>query len=390
MRLFISAGEPSGDLHGANLVRSLRRLHPDMACSGLGGTQMTEAGCDLLYPLAQHPFIGIVKVLGSVPFFIRLLYQVDHHFRTRRPDAVVLIDNPGFNWWVARVARDRRIPVYYFVPPQIWAWAQWRVRKMRDLVDHVLCTLPFEEPWYRKRHVPVSYIGHPYFDELPRQRLDPLFLESQRQRPGTIVGILPGSRGQELECCVPSLVRAAQIIHQRRPNVRFLVACYKSAHERQIKAQVRGLPLPIEVHSGRTPEIIELAHSCLAVSGSVGLELLYRQRPSVVMYRQTRFNLFLAFFLKKSKYISIVNLLAGQELYPEFLSHECRAPQMAEQILNWLDNRQAYESLRDELQELRARVTIPGACDRAAEYLLDRLGLIPVSRHAEPRAQRAA
>ncbi len=375
MRLFISAGEPSGDLHGGNLVRALRRLDPGVECAGFGGDQMTEAGCDLLFPLAQHPFIGAIKVLGSVPFFIRLLYRADHYFRTKRPDAVVLIDNPGFHWWLARVARDRRIPVYYFVPPQIWAWAQWRVRKMRNLVDHLLCTLPFEEPWYQKRKVPVTYIGHPYFDELPRQRLDPSFLEAQRQRPGTIVGILPGSRGQELECCVPSLVRAAQIIHQRRPNVRFLVACYKQAHEREIKARVRGLPIPMEVHSGRTPEIIELAHSCLAVSGSVGLELLYRQRPTVVMYRQTRFNLFLAFLLKKAKYISIVNLLAGQELYPEHLSHDCRAPQMAEQILGWLDNREAYESLRRELKKLCDRAAIPGACNRAAEFLLDQLGV---------------
>lgn len=178
-------------------------------------------------------------------------------------------------------------------------------------------------------------------------------------------------------CC------AAQLIHQRRPNVRFLVACYKSAHEREIKAQVRTLPVPIEVHSGRTPEIINLAHSCLAVSGSVGLELLYQKRPSVVMYRQTRFNLFLAFCLKKSKHISIVNLLAGRELYPEHLSHECRAPQMAEQVLHWLTNRSDYEALREELSELCNRVAIPGACDRAAEFLMARLGAVPGRiRHA--------
>ncbi len=374
MRLFLSAGEPSGDLHGGNLVRSLRRLCPDIQCTGLGGDRMIEAGCQLLYPLAQHPFIGTVEVLASVPFYFRLLHQIDYHLRTTRPDAVVLIDNPGFNWWVAGVARDRLIPVYYFVAPQIWGWAQWRVRKMRRLVDHVLCTLPFEEKWYQKHHVPVSYVGHPYFDELPAQRLDGTFLAGQRGRPGTIVGLLPGSRGQELELCVPSLLRTAEIIHQRRPHVRFLTACYKPAHEREIKAKVRGLGVPIEVHSGRTPEIIHLAHSCLAVSGSVGLELLYRQRPSVVMYRQTPFNLFLASFLKKSKYISLVNLLANRQLYPEFLSHDCQAVPMAEQIVSWLDHRSEYESLRGELKSLCDRVAIPGACERAAGFLLDRVG----------------
>lgn len=110
MRLFLSAGEPSGDLHGGNLIRSLRRLCPEMECAGLGGDRMTEAGCDLLYPLAQHPFIGAIRVLGSVPFFIRLLYRIDHYLRTRRPQAVVLIDNPGLNWWVARVARIGAFP----------------------------------------------------------------------------------------------------------------------------------------------------------------------------------------------------------------------------------------------------------------------------------------
>lgn len=374
MRLFISAGEPSGDLHGGNLVRALERLHPGVECTGFGGEHMAAAGCQLLYPLAQHAVIGTFRVLGSVPFYFNRVHQADHYFRTQRPDAVVLIDYPGFHWWLAACARDRRIPVYYFVPPQIWAWARWRVRKMRRLARHVFCTLPFEEEWYRKNHVPVQFVGHPYFDELRRQQLDSTFLAAQQSRPGTIVGLLPGSRNQELECNVPSLLRAASLIHARRPHVRFLVACLKPAHERTIKAQTRGLNVPIEVHSGRTPEIIELSHSCLSVSGSVSLELLYRGKPSVVMYRQYAVNLFLAFWLKQSRYISLVNLLAGRELYPEYLSWRCKAEQMAGHILHWLDHEDAYESLCDQLKGLREQVAIPGACTRTAEAILELLG----------------
>jgi lipid-A-disaccharide synthase len=374
MRLFISAGEPSGDLHGGNLVRALRRLHPGVECSGFGGEHLAAAGCDVLYPLAQHAVIGAVRVLGSIPFYFNRVHQADHYFRTQRPDAVVLIDYPGFHWWLAGCARDRRIPVYYFVPPQIWAWARWRVRKMRRLANHVLCSLAFEEPWYRKNHVPVSYVGHPYFDELRRQRLDPAFLAAQRSRPGTVVGLLPGSRNQELECNVPSLLRAASLIHARRPHVRFLVACLRPAHEREVKARARGLNVPIEVHSGRTPEIIELSHSCLSVSGSVSLELLHRGKPAVVMYRQYAFNLFLAFWLKQSRYISLVNLLADRELYPEYLSWSCKAEQMAGHVLHWLDDHEAYEGLCGELKALRDRVSIPGACERAAGTILELLG----------------
>ena len=161
MRLFISAGEPSGDLHGGNLVRSLRTLQPGIECSGFGGEHMAEAGCQLVYPLAQQAVLGIFSVLGSVPFYFNRIKQADHYFRTKRPDAVVLIDYPGFHWWMARRAHQHGIPVYYFVPPQLWAWAGWRVKKMRRFVDYVLCSLPFEKEWYRQRDVSAHYVGHP-------------------------------------------------------------------------------------------------------------------------------------------------------------------------------------------------------------------------------------
>src|SRR5262249_7138344 len=163
---FLSAGEPSGDLHGANLVRTLRRLRPDIECIGFGGEQMERAGCRLLYPLCQLAVMWFLRVLLNAHVFVKLLLQADRHFRRQRPDAVVLIDYPGFNWWIARRAHFHGIPVFYFVPPQLWGWAGWRVAKMRRFVDHVLCTLPFERQWYHERGVQAHYVGPPYFDEL--------------------------------------------------------------------------------------------------------------------------------------------------------------------------------------------------------------------------------
>jgi lipid-A-disaccharide synthase len=151
MHLFFSAGEPSGDLHGANSIRELRKLDPGVVASGFGGERMRAAGCQLVYPLCDMAVMGLGPVLRSLPRFVGLLRTADQFFGAQRPDAVVLIDYPGFNWWVARKARAHGIPVFYFVPPQIWGWASWRVRKMRRLVDQVLCTLPFEEEWYRAR-----------------------------------------------------------------------------------------------------------------------------------------------------------------------------------------------------------------------------------------------
>jgi lipid-A-disaccharide synthase len=371
MRVFVSAGEPSGDLHGANLVRALREQRPQLELSGFGGDRMAEAGCSLLYPLAEHAVVGLTQAAASLPLVWRTLSLADRHFREHRPDAVVVIDNPGFHWWLARTARKHGIPVIYFVAPQLWAWGAWRVAKMRRLIDQVFCTLPFEQAWYESRGVKARYIGHPYFDELRAQQLDAAFMAEQRAKPGIIVGLLPGSRRQELENNPPSMLRAAELIHAKRPDARFLVACLKDEHRVRVESLLHGRNLPVEVYAGRTPEIIELAHSTISVSGSVGLELLYRAKPSVVMFRVARLGMVLAFVLKKVPYISLVNLLASRELFPEFLSFHCQAEAMAGHVLRWLDNEAAYDALRGELIALRDRVAEPGACERAARRVLE-------------------
>jgi lipid-A-disaccharide synthase len=370
MRIFLSAGEPSGDLHGSNLSVALRRARPDLECVGFGGDRMEAAGCRLIYPLCRLAVMGFSRVLANAAAFARLLRQADAFFREQRPDAVVLIDFPGFHWWLARRAKAHGIPVFYFVPPQLWAWAGWRVKKMRRWVDHVLCSLHFEEPWYRARGVAAHYLGHPYFDELSQQQLNAAFVEGQQERPGTIIGLLPGSRNQELDLNLTTLLGAARRVHGARPETRFLVACYKEEHRTQVEARLAGLGLPAEAYAGRTAEIIHLAKATVAVSGSVGLELLYRGTPSVVVYRAHPVPLFVSRFLRKCPYISLVNLLAGRELLPEFLTCRDEAGPIAERVLHWLDDAAAYREVCAELAALKARVAEPGACRRAARYIL--------------------
>jgi lipid-A-disaccharide synthase len=379
MHIFISAGEPSGDLHGANLIRALRHFHPEIQCVGFGGEKMASAGCRLLYPLCELAVMWFARVFARAPLFLQLLSQADRYFRHQRPDAVIVIDYPGFHWWLARRAHFHGIPVFYFVPPQLWAWAGWRVKKMRRWVDHVLCALPFEEPWYRSRGVSAHYVGHPYFDELSEQALDGQFLAHQRARAGTIIGLLPGSRDQEVERNLSTLIRAAHLIHTARPETRFLVACFKPSHQQDVQSYLDRFAaagsgvLPIETCVGQTPEIIELSHSCIAVSGSVGLELLYRQCPSVVLYRIGRIDLKVGRFFMTTPYVSLVNMLAGRELFPEFLTDRCEADAIACHVLGWLNESEKYQELRRELQELRDRVGQPGACERAAEFIFSKL-----------------
>src|SRR5687768_13241398 len=240
MRIFVSAGEPSGDLHGANLIRALRRLRPELDFVGFGGARMQAAGCRLLYPLCDLAVMWFARVLARAPTFLSLISRADRFFRHRRPDAVVLIDYPGFHWWLARRAHFHGIPVVYFVPPQLWGWAGWRVRKVQRWVDHVLCALPFEEAWFRERGVSAQYVGHPYFDELAKQQLDAVFVAAQQARGPDCVALLPGSRDQELKRNLSTLVRAAVTIHQARPDTRFLVACFKEEQRRRVDAYLRS------------------------------------------------------------------------------------------------------------------------------------------------------
>lgn len=374
MRIFISAGEPSGDLHGANFIRAFRQRNPSATFIGFGGERMEAAGCRLLYPLCQLAVMWFARVLAQAHVFLSLLSQADRFFRHHRPDAVVLIDYPGFHWWLARRAHFHGIPVFYFVPPQLWGWAGWRVEKMRRFVDHVLCSLPFEEAWYHERGVAAQYVGHPFFDELPRQRLDTNFLAEQRADPGPIIGLLPGSRNQEVERNLTTLFRAAGRIHAERPDARFLVACFKSSQRDHVAAYLQKHDpvgsLPVTLHVGRTPEIMELARACVAVSGSVGLELLYRGKPTVVVYRIGRIDLKVCNWFKTSPYISLVNLLAGKEIFPEYLSDRCEAEAVSRHILGWLNDRAAYAAVCGELAALREQVARPGACARAAESVL--------------------
>ena len=370
MHIFISAGEPSGDLHGANLIRELKKLDPNIRLSGFGGDRMAAAGCQVIYPLSKHSVMGITHVLKQIFTFIRLLNEAEAFFRKDPPDLIVVIDYPGFHWKLAKRAKSLGIPVIYFVPPQIWAWARWRVKKMRRLITHVLSALPFEHEWLAQRGVASTYIGHPYFDELAAQRLDEGFIAAERSRPGRIVGILPGSRNQEVTMNVREMLRAAAIVRRSVPDVRFLLAAFNDYQAGIASVAVSRARVPADVHVGRTAEIIELAECCVAVSGSVSLEMMYRRTPAVIVYRMKRLALKIARKLVKIPFITLVNLLANEELYPEFPTDRDPSDKVAVRLLELLNDSERTQTICDKLAALCERVAKPGACAAAANFIV--------------------
>jgi len=388
MKIFFSAGEPSGDMHGATLIRELRRQRPDFQAVGYGGPQMAAAGCQLHADLTKLAVMWFLRVLLNIHKFWNLASLADRYFRHHRPDAVVVIDYPGFNWWIARRAKAHGIPVFYYAPPQIWAWGSWRVKKMRRFVDHVLCGLPFEAKWFADRGCRAVFVGHPYFDHLQRQQLDAKFLADHAQLDRPLVAILPGSRTQEVTQNLKYFLRAAGLIHTYMPEVRFAVASFKPHQAAIARKAVAAAGLPVEVYVGKTPELIQLADCCMAVSGSVSLELLYRARPTVILYCISPLAYWVQAQFRKVKYITLVNLLASDALapndlrpydpngpdaqrvlFPEYLTCEDKSLAIATHLVSWLTNTDERARLVRELGRLRDKVGHGGASHKAAEYI---------------------
>ena len=371
MKIFISAGEPSGDLHGSNLAKAMLAHNPAIELFGFGGSKMQEANCKLIYPLADFAVMGLYQALKAYPQFKKILQLAIDHFVRCKPDVLVLIDYPGFHWHLAAAAKKLGIPVIYFVPPQIWAWASWRVKKMRRLTDLVLCNFPFEETWFKQNNVPAKLIGHPFYDQILNQKLDEDFITEEKSKPGLVIGLLPGSRNQEVAMNFETLFKAATLLNKQHPETRFLVAAFSEAHKTTILEKIKNTNLPIEVHSRKTPEIMNMAYACASVSGSVSLELLAAQTPSVIIFRTSPLMSIAARMLKNTPYITLVNLLAGKELFPERFGYYCSSKWVSDQLSAWVKFPEKRNALAQELGLLKASIISAGASEKGAIEIIN-------------------
>ncbi|WP_298861178.1 lipid-A-disaccharide synthase [uncultured Gimesia sp.] len=388
MHLFFSVGEPSGDQHTAHLIHEIRNRRPDARFSAFGGPEMQAAGCELEVRLTDYAVMGIFNVLPLIFKFIQLLKQAGQFLETQRPDAVILVDFPGFNWWIAKKAKSLGIPVFYYLPPQLWAWAPWRIRRVRKNIDYVLSGLQFEKQWYESRGVKVDYTGHPFFDEVASRSLDQGVLDELSQSGEKIVGILPGSRTSEVNYNFPMMLRIIRQLSQQFPNSVFPVACYKEAHRELCKKwieQQAATDLPIKLYLKKSSEVIESAQCCLMVSGSISLELLARKTPAVVIYRSHWGMYVMANLLITCKYMSLPNLIANRELMPEFPSVGSPEKDIAKIntiLSDWLCTPLSLERARNRLISLYQETVIPGASAQAAESILRNVETEPQQKAA--------
>jgi lipid-A-disaccharide synthase len=379
--IFFSAGEPSGDQHTARLMQALATRCPDFQFRGFGGPEMRAMGCKLDFELTQLAVVGLVEVLPKLRQFFRVADLATDAFSSGRCDAVVLVDFPGFNWHIAKRAKKYGIPVYYYLPPQLWAWGAWRVKKIRRYVDRVLSVLPFEHQWYLSQGIASTYVGHPFFDAVAEKQLNQQLLgrfEGIKANNRKIVAVLPGSRGHEVKKNWPLMLETIRRLSRSNPDTHFMVAAFRDSQCLWCRDQMTSADasLPIDFFAGRTSEIIESADCAMMVSGSVSLELMARGTPAAVIYRVGRILYTAARAMVRVPSFTLPNLIAEKTIFPEMAS--VGSPEPAIQFLHdsvarMLTDAKYAAQLHNSLADLGVRYAIPGASQRAADTLLNDL-----------------
>jgi lipid-A-disaccharide synthase len=374
-KVFIIAGEASGDVHGANLVKAMTAADPSLSFRGVGGRALREAGVELLSDAAEMAVVGLVEVARHLLTIARAFRLAISTLRTWQPHLLILIDYPDFNLLVARKAKQLGIPVMYYVSPQVWAWRSGRVKTIRRCVDRMVVLFPFEETLYRKAGVPVSFVGHPFLDAVTvrdREELGRRLGASLGGRP--LVGLLPGSRRNEVRALLPLMLEAAASLVRRMPHARFLLPLASTIRADQVRPLLPGRDLPLTVLEGRTQEAIQACELIVAASGSVTLEAAILGTPLVVVYKVHRLSYEVGRRLIRVQHIGLVNLVAGETVAPELIQDQVTAEGIVKEVMVILENPGRRAWIRSRLEEVRRRLGSPGASIRAAEIALSLLG----------------
>ncbi|OQY06894.1 MAG: lipid-A-disaccharide synthase [Desulfobacteraceae bacterium 4572_123] len=370
--VMIIAGEASGDLHGANLVRCMRKNNPDLFFCGIGGRDLRAAGVRILVDASTLAVVGITEVLVKLPSLIKGMTAVKRLLKALKPDLLILIDFPDFNLHVAAVAKRINVPVLYYISPQVWAWRSGRVKKIRKLVDHVAVILPFEEDFFKSQNIPVTFVGHPLLDN---PMVD--FAPKPECHGGTVrtIGLLPGSRDREIARHLPVMLDAARLIRERTGNVKFIVSVAPSVEKESIEAiisQARDADCYETVCQG-VEKIFQQSSLVIAASGTVTLQAALAITPVVIIYKVSPVSYWLGRALIQVESISLVNLIAGCKIVPELIQKDASALNIAELVTGILSDEKQMEAMRDELGKVRNILGGPGASAKVAGIALDML-----------------
>ncbi|OPY04222.1 MAG: Lipid-A-disaccharide synthase [Syntrophaceae bacterium PtaB.Bin038] len=371
----IVAGEASGDLHGAHLVREMRAVDPSIAFCGVGGRNLEAEGVRLIARSSEMAVVGLTEVFSKLRFIAGVFFRLRGMLRAEKPDLLILIDYPDFNLRLAAAAKDAGVPVFYYISPQVWAWRKKRVHRIRRIVDRMAVILPFEKDVYAEMGVDVDFVGHPLLDAVTRTRSRGEALAAFGLRDARpIVAILPGSREKEVTALLPEMAGAAEILARDFEGAQFVLPLADTVDPALVEGILRGRTVPVTVLQGQMYDAVGISDAAMVASGTATLETALLGTPMVIAYRISPLTAAVGRRVIRVTHIGLVNLIAGRTLAPELVQESATAPRLAAEVKAILADGRRSDAMRRELAEIRQKLGEPGAARRAASIALGLMG----------------
>jgi lipid-A-disaccharide synthase len=370
-KIMIIAGEASGDLQAAYLIKSLKTINPHIEFFGLGSKKMQEQGVKTIYDMSQLAVVGFFEVIKLLGAFKKIFAKLTALLDSGRPDAVILVDYPGFNLRFAKVAKEKNIPVIYYISPQIWAWGRGRIAEIKKYVDKMIVIFGFEENLYKEAGVKVSFVGHPFLDIVkPEWKKEETIKHLHLSHLSVKIALLPGSREKEIIQHLPVMLKACQYIKKGLPNAEFILSRRKELNPMLYNKIIKRSKIKPHSLDDRPYEIMDTADLVIVSSGSATLETAIMEKPMVIVYKTSLLTWLLASNLVKIPNIGLVNVVANKRMVPELVQFNATPQNIARKSLNILNDKKLYHEIKENLRQVKAKLGEPGAADRAAHIIL--------------------
>ena len=373
-KVLLVTGEASGDLHGSHLVKHLKRLDPSLRIYGIGGEELRKAGMEILFHAQELSVVGIVEVCARLPQIVKAFQMLKREIVSSPPDLLILIDYPDFNLRIAAVARKQRVPVLYYISPQIWAWRQNRVKKIARLVDQMAVVFPFEKPFYEQHGVPVQFVGHPLMDrEVPLMDTQALLQQFAMKSQWPIVGLLPGSRKAEIDRLLPVMLGAAVLIQKEFPQAQFIIPVAPGIREEEIKERVKRHGLSVTIVKDHLHQALHICNLVLVASGTATLETALMKKPMIIMYRISLLTYLVGRLMIRVPTIGLANIVAGKQIVPELIQGDASPQRVFQEAVSLLKDPRRMTAMEKELARVEELLGSRGASERVANMAYEML-----------------
>lgn len=372
--IMIVAGEASGDLHGASLVREMLKTDPALNFYGIGGSKLEKMGVKLFANTSTMAVMGLTEVVSKLGSILKIMGMMKKSLDEYRPDLVILIDYPDFNLRLAKAAKKKGIKVFYYISPQVWAWRKNRINQIKKFVDKMAVILPFEVDTYATKGFTVNYVGHPLLDLVkPHYSKQDSRKKISIAENKTTIALLPGSRLSEVTKLLPEMLRAAEILAQKIPDVQFVLPLADTLEEKNISDISKSSPVKIKVIAGLTYDVISSADLAIVASGTATLETGLLGVPMIIIYKVSPFSALIGRMIINVRHMGLVNIIAGKTIVPELIQSDANGQRIASEALAILLNEEKRQEIVAHLADIRAKLGEPGAARRAAQLALDML-----------------